>query len=53
VEKKKLRLGADQERNLEKAFDLLNAKYYQATPYPSMRGVETVLGVWREGQSQI
>jgi NitT/TauT family transport system substrate-binding protein len=44
VVKKKLRLGADQERNLEKAFDLLNAKYYEAMPYPSMRGVETVLG---------
>jgi hypothetical protein len=44
VVKKKLRLGGDQERNLEKAFDLLNAKYYEALPYPSMRGVETVLG---------
>ena len=44
VVKKKLRLSADQERNLERAFDLLSAKYYEATPYPSMRGVETVLG---------
>jgi NitT/TauT family transport system substrate-binding protein len=44
VVKKKLRLSADQERNLERAFDLLNAKYYEAMPYPSMRGVETVLG---------
>jgi len=44
VVKKKLRLDANQERNLEKAFDLLNAKYYEAMPYPSMRGVETVLG---------
>ena len=44
VLKKKLRLDANQERNLEKAFDLLNAKYYETIPYPSMRGVETVLG---------
>jgi ABC-type nitrate/sulfonate/bicarbonate transport system substrate-binding protein len=44
VVKKKLRLDANQERNLEKAFDLLNAKYYETMPYPSMRGVETVLG---------
>jgi len=44
VVKKKLRLNTDQDRNLEKAFDLLNAKYYEAMPYPSMRGVETVLG---------
>ena len=44
VVKKKLRLSADQERNLERAFDLLNAKYYEAMPYPSLRGVETVIG---------
>jgi len=44
VVKKKLRFDANQERNLEKAFDLLNAKYYETIPYPSMRGVETVLG---------
>ena len=44
VVKKKLRLDAGQERNLERAFDLLNAKYYETLPYPSMRGVETVLG---------
>lgn len=44
VVKKKLRLEANQERNLERAFDLLNAKYYESLPYPSMRGVETVLG---------
>jgi NitT/TauT family transport system substrate-binding protein len=44
VVKKKLRLDANQERNLEKAFDLLSAKYYETMPYPSMRGVETVLG---------
>jgi len=44
VVKKKLRIGAEQERNLERSIDLLSAKYYEATPYPSMRGVETVLG---------
>ena len=44
VVKKKLRLSADQERNLERSFDLLSAKYYESMPYPSLRGVETVLG---------
>src|SRR6266508_6869661 len=44
VVKKKLRLNTDQDRNLEKAFDLLNAKYYEAMPYLSMRGVDIVLG---------
>ena len=44
VVKKKLRLSADQERNLERSFDLLSTKYYEAMPYPSLRGVETVLG---------
>ena len=44
VVKKKLRIGAEQERNLERSIDLLSAKYYEAMPYPSMRGVETVLG---------
>jgi NitT/TauT family transport system substrate-binding protein len=44
VVKKKLRIGAEQERNLERSFDLLSAKYYEQTPYPSLRGVETVLG---------
>jgi hypothetical protein len=44
VVKKKLRLGAEQERNLERSIDLLSAKYYEPLPYPSMRGVETVLG---------
>jgi NitT/TauT family transport system substrate-binding protein len=43
VVKKKLRLGAEQERNLERSFDLLSAKYYEPMPYPAMRGVETVL----------
>ena len=44
VVKKKLRLGPDQERNLERSLDLLIAKYYESVPYPSLRGVETVLG---------
>jgi NitT/TauT family transport system substrate-binding protein len=44
VVKKKLRLNADQERNLERSFDLLSAKYYETMPYPSLKGVETVLG---------
>ena len=44
IVKKKLRLNADQERNLERSFDLLSTKYYETMPYPSLRGVETVLG---------
>jgi hypothetical protein len=44
IVKKKLRLGPEQERNLERSLDLLIAKYYENVPYPSMRGVETVLG---------
>jgi NitT/TauT family transport system substrate-binding protein len=44
IVKKKLRIGAEQERNLERSLDLLIAKYYEQVPYPSMRGVETVLG---------
>ncbi len=44
VVKKKLRLGADQERNLERSIDLLSTKYYEQVPYPAIRGVETVLG---------
>jgi NitT/TauT family transport system substrate-binding protein len=44
VVKKKLRITAEQERNLERSFDLLSAKYYEQMPYPSLRGVETVIG---------
>ena len=44
VVKKKLRISTEQERNLERSFDLLSAKYYEQMPYPSLRGVETVLG---------
>ena len=44
IVKKKLRMGAEQERNLERSMDLLISKYYENLPYPSTRGVETVLG---------
>lgn len=44
VVKKKLRITGGQERDLERSFDLLSSKYYEAMPYPSLRGVETVLG---------
>jgi ABC-type nitrate/sulfonate/bicarbonate transport system substrate-binding protein len=44
IVKKKLRIGPEQERTLERSIDLLIAKYYEAIPYPSLRGVETVLG---------
>jgi ABC-type nitrate/sulfonate/bicarbonate transport system substrate-binding protein len=44
IVKKKLRIGPPQERNLERAVDLLADKYYETLPYPSLRGVETVLG---------
>lgn len=45
IVRKKLRINADQERNLERSYDLLAGKYYEAMPYPSLRGVETVLGL--------
>ena len=42
---KKLRVsGAQQERSLERSYDLMAAKFYDVPPYPSIRGVETVLG---------
>lgn len=44
IVKKKLRIGPEQERNLERSLDLLITKYYENVPYPSIRGVETVLG---------
>jgi len=44
IVKKKLRIGPEQERNLERSLDLLIHKYYENVPYPSLRGVETVLG---------
>jgi ABC-type nitrate/sulfonate/bicarbonate transport system substrate-binding protein len=44
IVKKKLRIGPEQEKNLERSIELLIAKYYESVPYPSLRGVETVLG---------
>jgi NitT/TauT family transport system substrate-binding protein len=44
IVKRKLRIGAEQERNLERSIELLDAKYYEPVPYTSLRGVETVLG---------
>ncbi len=44
IVRKKLRIGPEQERNLERSIDLLVDKYYESVPYPSLRGVETVLG---------
>jgi len=44
IVKKKLRIGPEQERNLERSVELLSMKYYEQLPYPSLRGVETVLG---------
>jgi NitT/TauT family transport system substrate-binding protein len=43
IVRKKLQLGAEQTRNLERSIELLNAKYYESVPYSSLRGVETVL----------
>lgn len=44
IVKQKLRIGPEQEHNLARSIELLSAKYYEAVPYPAMRGVETVLG---------
>src|SRR4030095_6373751 len=44
IVQKKLRIGPEQEKNLERSIDLLIAKYYESVPYPSLRGVETMLG---------
>jgi len=44
IVKKKLRIGPEQQGNLERSIDLISTKYYEAVPYPSLRGVETVLG---------
>ncbi len=41
---KKLRISGPQERNLERSYDLMAAKFYEIPPYPSLRGIETVLG---------
>ena len=44
IVKRKLRTTAAQEPTLARAYDLLAAKYYETVPYPSLKGVETVLG---------
>jgi NitT/TauT family transport system substrate-binding protein len=44
IVKKKLRIGAEQERNLDRSIELLITKYYEQVPYTSQRGVETILG---------
>ena len=44
IVKKKLRIGAEQERNLDRSIELLISKYYEQVPYTSQRGVETILG---------
>ncbi|MGE5818603.1 MAG: ABC transporter substrate-binding protein [Deltaproteobacteria bacterium] len=43
VLRRKLRTDAGGERQLEKSYDLLAAKHYESVPYPSLKGVETVL----------
>jgi len=43
VLRQKLRTDAGGQRHLEKSYDLLAAKHYEAAPYPSLKGVETVL----------
>lgn len=43
VLKKKLRTDAKGEKHLEKSYDLLAGGYYESVPYPSMKGVETLL----------
>jgi NitT/TauT family transport system substrate-binding protein len=44
VLKKKLRIDSGSERNLERSYDLLAGKFYEAMPYPSTKGIQTVLG---------
>jgi hypothetical protein len=41
--RKKLRADPAGERHLEKSYDLYASKYYEALPYPSVQGVETLL----------
>jgi len=43
VLRKRLRTDGGGERHLEKSYDLLAAKHYESVPYPSLKGVETVL----------
>ena len=41
--KKKLRVEPQQEKYLERSYDLLASTYYNKAPYPSIQGVKTVL----------
>ena len=43
VLRKKLRTDPAGERHLEKSYDLYAAKFYEAAPYPSLQGIETLL----------
>lgn len=43
VLKKKLRTDQEGEKYIEKSYDLLASRYYERAPYPSLKGVETVL----------
>ena len=43
VLRKKLRTDPGREKYLELSYDLLAGKFYDQVPYPSVRGVETVL----------
>ena len=43
VLKKRLRTEPQQEKYLEKSYDLLASIYYNKAPYPSIQGVKTVL----------
>ena len=43
VLRKKLRADPAGERDLERSYDLYASKFYEARPYPSLQGVETLL----------
>jgi NitT/TauT family transport system substrate-binding protein len=47
--RKKLRTEPAQEKYLDKSYDLFSAHYYEATPYPSMSGIKTVLQFLSKG----
>ena len=43
VLRKKLRTDPAGEKHLERSYDVYAAKFYEAAPYPSLQGVETLL----------
>jgi NitT/TauT family transport system substrate-binding protein len=56
VLRKKLRIDADQKadlRYLESSYELLAKKYYEPLPYPSVKGVESILKFLREEDPKI